>query len=105
MNKKELEFATGVHKDKLTESELRDPISVGYDYELYMTIKNDSCFTVKLKDGDVNVDIPRELKTIWGPNGAADLKAWLKDNHTNNMKDGLDYWFKKIDKCVEIISQ
>ena len=106
MNKKELEMTMGVYKDRPTESSLRDSVKIGYDYELYMSIggtRRDH-FSVKLKDADTNIDIPRELKSIWGPNGAADLKKWLKDNHTNNMKYGLEYWFKKIDDFVDAIS-
>ena len=106
MNKKELEMTMGVYKDKPTESSLRDPIQIGHDYELYMSIGGTSrdYFSVKLKDADTNIDIPRELKTIWGPNGATDLKEWLKANHANNMKGGLDRWFKQIDDFVDAIS-
>ena len=106
MNKKELKMAMGMYDDRPTESALKDPISIGKDYELYLDIHSDGDhFSVKLKDADTTIAMPRELKSIWGPNGAADLKAWLKDNHANNMKDGLDYWFKKIDDYLDAISQ
>ena len=105
MNKKELEMAMGVYKDKPTESELKNPISIGCDYELFMNIHtNRDHFNVKLRDADTNIDMPRELKSIWGPQGAADLKAWLKDNYADKMKGGLDYWFKRIDDFVNAIT-
>lgn len=107
MNKRELEFAMGVYRnERPTESALRDPISIGYDYELYLSIGSDGDhFSVKLKDADTNINVPRELRSIWGPNGASDLKAWLKANHADKMKGGLDRWFKEIDQCLDIISK
>lgn len=107
MNKQELKMAMGVYgNDRPTESALRDPISIGHDYELYLSIhSNGDRFSVKLLDANTSITVPREVRIIWGPDGASDLKAWLKNNHANNMKDGLDYWFKEIDSCVEAISQ
>lgn len=105
MNKKELEMAMGLYKDKPTESEHSNPISIRRDYELYMSIHtNRDHFSVKLRDADTNLYVPRELRTIWGPNDADDLKKWLKDNHADKMKGGLDSWFKQIDDFVDAIS-
>ena len=84
----------------------KEPINVGKDYELIMSIDiNGHSFSVKLYDANKRLSVPKELSNIGNKTGASLLKSWLKDNHSNRMKGGLEIWFKKIDAYLATITR